>query len=343
MLEAHRAHEAGTEDRNDGSRAAQVLDELFDRLELAGLRQVDGEPRPERVVRFDDRDVEAGSPDAYRRNRGERLHRVYREPLAGAAVPPLLEPSFGGSSTRYILLCPLFASMTRSASSELTSKVSRPDWTVGCGAEPSAVGATGCCETVSGPDREHLHVLEEIRRGRDTVRVRRGRRDVNVVARRDLVRDAALRVHVHRDRDKILLGDRLRERPTGTLVRRDERLRGDELLRIDAARRDLVDEVVHVRDDRRRHRPTRRPSAVRSSRLAAPLVRSCPSQYRSSRRARRRSGRCPARACPRSRRTRRPRSPRQQRGRWPRRPSAFGDSTPRLPSERTFSRKGSSA
>ena len=100
VLEAHRAHEA--RDRTPRRRVArrQVLDELFDRLELRGVGELDGEPRPERVVRLDDRDVEAGSLDACRRDRGERLHCVYRVPLAGAAVPPLLEPSFGGSSTR---------------------------------------------------------------------------------------------------------------------------------------------------------------------------------------------------------------------------------------------------
>ena len=100
VLEAHGAHEAGTEHGHDGSSRRQFLDEVFDRLELGGVGQLDGESRPERVVRLDDREVEVGSLDAYEARPWRTTPLAYRVPLAGAAVPPLLEPSFGGSSTR---------------------------------------------------------------------------------------------------------------------------------------------------------------------------------------------------------------------------------------------------
>ena len=163
-----------------------------------------------------------------------------------------------------------------------------------------------------------------------------GGRDVDVVAGRDLVGDAALGVDVHRDRDEVLLRDRLRERAADAILRGDERLRGDELLRVDAARRDLV--------RRARSRSVTIDGGTELSATFSFFTRpawsaSCPvvpfaMSLVATSASTKRAFSC-ARCRRRSTRTRTPRSPRQRRGRWPRRPSAFDDSTPRLPSRRS--------
>ena len=219
----------------------------------------------------------------------------------------------------------------------ITSKVSTPEG--GGGGAPVGppaldTAADGCCVTVVAPTARTLTFSSMYAVTALPFGVGRRRRDVDVVARRDLVGDAVVGVDGHRHRHEVFLGDRLRE------VRRRCRPSADtkvcavmNCLSSIVRGGDLVDQVVQ-----RRSRSTAAPIPWPPSRCApgrpgctsAPVVPLAMSLFATSAFDERR--RSPARACRRWRRTCRPRCRRPGRARWPPRPSTFDDSTPRLPS-----------
>ena len=208
--------EAGAEHRHDGAAAGQLQDEVFDGLELRGVGQLDREPRPERVVRFDDREVEVGSLDARRRDRGERLHCAYLVPLAGAAVPPLLEPSLRRQEHQ-----------VRLALSGV--RLDHEQCVLARDLEGQEPGLHGRCRLAAGGVDgrcDGLLAAWSPRRPRGPSRSARGTRwwarafgagerlrDVDVVTGFDLVRHPALDVHVHGHRHEVLLASALANAP----------------------------------------------------------------------------------------------------------------------------------
>ena len=103
VLEAHRADEAGPEDRDERTPRREVLDELFDGGELRRARELDAEPHAERVLRLDDCDIEAGGGLETAIDRGVGLHLDDQGALLAAGVfvlPAVLVELAGGSSTR---------------------------------------------------------------------------------------------------------------------------------------------------------------------------------------------------------------------------------------------------
>ena len=162
VLEPHGAHEAGAEhrDRPDARAAGADASSSMVSNWAAPASSIASRVRM-RVVGLDDCDVEARRLDVRRR----RWRRTPRR-LPGAARWPGVvatascrtecpEAAARGRACWYRLL----ASITRSASSGVTSKVSSPDVV---GRRRSSSASRAACSDGRRADREHLHVAQEV-------------------------------------------------------------------------------------------------------------------------------------------------------------------------------------